>query len=297
LDLNLRWLQTFATVADLLNFTRAAESLGYAQSSVTGQIHALEDAVGEPLFERLGKRVALTESGRRLRPYATQILSLAREAVDATQAAETAGGELRIGAAESLCAFRLPAVFRQFRVRCPRVQTNLQAGGCSELREALRRGTLDFALFLDEPHDEPDLVMRPLVQEPISLVAYPWHPLASAAAVLPEHLAGEPLIHTEAQSPYRIQFDVELAAVGVKPGSVMEFNSIEAIKQCVMAGIGLAVLPYITCTAEFERGSLVQLPWQGPDIKVATVLGYHRDKWVSPAMAVFLEILQHTWVK
>lgn len=295
--LDLRQLQSFTVVADLLNFTRAAEALGYAQSSVTAQIRTLEEEVGYPLFDRLGKRVILTEAGRRFRPYASQILALAGEAQQATQEADHFRGTLRIGAAESLCVFRLPAVFRQYRARYPKVQIQLQAGGCQALRDDLRSGALDVALFLDDPREEADLVLRPLIQEPISLVAYPWHPLASAEKVLPEHLVGQSLIHTEAESTYRVQFDKIIARAGVEPVSVMEFNSIEAIKQCVMAGLGLAVLPYMTCASEFEQGSLVELPWAGPPIQSVTLMGYHKNKRITPALAAFLEVVQQTLVK
>lgn len=109
--MGLRHLQTFGAVAELLSFTRAAERLGYAQSSITGQVRALEEELGEPLFERLGKRVALTAAGRRLLPYAEKMLGLAGEARAAAAAQDgRPRGTLTIGASESLCAFRLPAV-------------------------------------------------------------------------------------------------------------------------------------------------------------------------------------------
>jgi DNA-binding transcriptional LysR family regulator len=287
---DLRNLQSFLAVADLLNFTRAADALGYAQSSVTGQIRALEEEIGQPLFERLGRRVALTEAGRKLRPYAVQMVSLAREAAQVSGGADSFRGTLSIGAAESLCVFRLPAVLRTYRMRFPQVQIQLQAGSCKALRDGLRTGALDLGLMMDDLTQEPsDLVVRTLIQEQICVVAYPWHPLAAARQVKPADLTGMPLIHTEAESTYRITFDRMLAAEGVRPGPIMEFNSIEAIKQCVMAGLGIAVLPRITCAAEVEHGLLAELDWAGPPVSVATQLVYHRGKHISPAMGAFLD--------
>jgi DNA-binding transcriptional LysR family regulator len=296
--MDMRHLQTFLVVSDLLNFTRAADALGYAQSSVTGQIRTLEEEMGQPLFDRLGRRVALTEAGRRLRPYAAQMLSLAREATQAGAEADSFRGTLTIGAAESLCVFRLPAVLRAYRLRYPQVQIHLHAGGCQALRDGLRTGALDLALLLDaEAPEPPDLIVRSLVQERISVVAYPWHPLATVRGVALADLSGVPLIHTEPESTYRIAFDRELARAGVKPGPVMEFNSVEAIKQCVMAGLGIAVLPHITCAAEFEQGSLVELDWAGPGVSVVTQVVYHRDKRIAPAMGAFLEAVQQALVR
>lgn len=294
--MDVRHLRTFEVVASLLNFTRAAEVLGYAQSSVTGHVRALEEEAGQPLFERLGKRVALTEAGRRLLPYAAKILALADEAGRATRAGGSFSGTLRIASPESLLAYRLPAVFRQFRARFPAVQMVVQSGMCQRIREDLRAGSIDIGFLMDESREESDLVVHPLIPEPIIAVTYPWHPLADKERVLPQDLNGEYLIHTEADSHYRIQFDRVLAAEGARPASVMEFNSIEAIKQCVMAGLGITVLPRVTCEAEFEQGSLVELTWAGPPIRIVTQIGYHKDKWMSPVLTAFLELVQQTLV-
>lgn len=290
-SMDIRHLKTFETVAGLLNFTRAAQALGYAQSSVTAQIKSLEEEVGQPLFERLGKRVVLTEAGRRFRPYATRIVALAHDARVAAQAADV-HGVLRIGAAESLCAFRIPAVLRHYRARFPHVQLSLETGGCGWLREALRAGRVDVAFSIEETRYEDDLVVRPLVTEPIALVTYPWHRLAGAERVTPQDLEGESIIHTEAESKYRVAFDRILTEAGVAAQIAMEFTSIEPIKQTAMAGLGVTVLPRMVCSAEFEQGLLVELPWAGPPIQVVTHVIHHRDKWVSPALAAFLEMTQ-----
>jgi DNA-binding transcriptional LysR family regulator len=172
------------------------------------------------------------------------------------------------------------------------LQIEIEAGSCQGLRDALRTDRVDLILVLDAPREESGLIFRSLVPEQICLVAYPWHPLASMAEVRPEHLQGVSLLHTEAECTYRVQFARQLAAAGVQPGTIMSFNAIEAIKQCVMAGLGIAVLPNITCANEFEQGSLVELPWAGPAIRVETQVGYHRDKYMAPAMAAFLDVLQ-----
>jgi DNA-binding transcriptional LysR family regulator len=290
--MDLRQLQTFETVASLLNFTRAAQVLGYAQSSVTNQIKALEDEVGQPLFEWLGKRVALTEAGRRFRPYAARILALAHEALQAAQESDLRG-VLRIGAPESLCGFRLPSILRQYRTRFPGVQLLLETGVCYRVCNALRTGEIDIGIVLDEYRNEPDLIVRPVAPEPIALVAYPWHRLATAERVLPADLAGEPIIQTEAECTYRQLFERIMAEAGVIPQVAMEFTSIEPIKQCVMAGLGITVLPRVVCAAEFEQGSLVELNWAGPPIAVVTQLMIHKDKRLSPALTAFIDLFQH----
>jgi DNA-binding transcriptional LysR family regulator len=288
-----RQLQTFLVVADLLHVTRAAERLGYAQSSVTAHVRALEEELGVPLFERLGKRITLTEAGRRFRPYALKLVALTEEGRSAAQEQQEVQGLLRIGAPESLCAYRLPAVFRSIRTRFPKVQLLLQTGTCGQLRAGLRDGSIDLSLLLDEVHPEPDLIQESLTTEPISLVGYPWHPLVGRP-VSPADLRGASVIHTEAGCSYRNRFEAILAEAGVAPESSMVFTSIEAIKQCVMAGLGLAVLPRVACMNELAEGALVELDWAGPPIAMETQVIYHRDKWLSPAMIAFLEVVSQT---
>lgn len=288
-----RQVQTFLVVADLLHVTRAAERLGYAQSSVTAHVRTLEEELGVPLFERLGKRITLTEAGRRFRPHAQKLVALTEEGRAAAQAQHEVQGLLRIGAPDSLCAYRLPAVLRSIRMRYPKIQLQIQTGTCAQLRAGLREGSIDLFIALDEVRPEPDLLHLSLLPEPISLVAFPWHPLAGRP-VGPLELRGQSVIHTEAGCSYRERFEAILAAAGVEPESAMVFNSIEAIKQCVMAGLGLSVLPRIACMGELEEGALVELDWVGPPIAMATQVIHHRDKWISPAMSAFMGVVSQT---
>ena len=114
-----RQLRTFRAVARELSFTRAAEELGYVQSSVTAQVKALEAELGVPLFDRLGRRVVLTDAGRALQGYAGMILDLHEEA-RAAVAGEHDGaptGSLTVSAPETLCTYRLPRLLRRFGER------------------------------------------------------------------------------------------------------------------------------------------------------------------------------------
>src|SRR6266496_4132793 len=115
--MELRQLTTFRMVASTLSFSRTAMALNYVRSSVTTQIQVLEEELGVSLFDRLGKRVALTDAGKRLLLYAEKILDLAHEARSAVTAEEMPTGSLTISASDTLCTYRLPAVLRQFRTR------------------------------------------------------------------------------------------------------------------------------------------------------------------------------------
>lgn len=293
ISLDYRQVQTFLVVAELLHMTRAAERLGYAQSSVTAHVRTLEEELGVPLFERLGKRITLTEAGRRFRPYALKLVATVEEGRTAAQAQHEVQGLLRIGAPESLCAYRLPAVLRSFRTRLPKVQLQIQTGTCTQLRASLRDGSVDLFIALDLVHPDSDLIQETLAPEPISLVAYPWHPLVGRP-IGPIDLADQSVIQTEAGYSYRECFEGILANAGVSPEPAMVFTSIEAIKQCVMAGLGLSLLPRIACMNELAEGALVELDWVGPPLDMETQVIYHREKWLSPAMNAFLSLVRQT---
>ena len=288
--MELRQLNTFRAVARSLNFTRAAEALDYAQSSVTAQVQALEEDLGVVLFERLGRRVALTEAGERLLLYAERLLRLADEARATVPGGDEPRGTLAIGASESLCAYRLPPVLGQFRGRFPGVQLIFHPGTCVELRRALNDGLLDLCLLLEGPCEYGNLVVEPLLCEPMLIVAAPDHRVALLPRVSPADLAGEQVIATETGCSYRVMFEQTLAEARVHPTTTIEFGSIEAIKQCVMAGMGVTILPQVAVASEVAQGRLVALPWAGPEYSLMTQMSWHKDKWLSPALRAFMDL-------
>ena len=288
--MELRQLETFRVVARELSFTRAAEELEYSQSSVTAQVQALERDLGQPLFERLGRRVVLTHAGGRLLEYAERMLRLADEARASVAGDEEPAGTLNIGASETLCTYRLPPVLRRFHERCPRVRLVFHPGLCPDIQRGVAAGAYDVGFLLMEPVRPPNLRVEALVDEPLVVLAPPSHPLARRARVLPGDLAGEPVLVTEAGCSYRGMFERLLAAAGVRPEATMEFASVEAIKQCVMAGMGVTLLPEVAVTGEVADGKLAALRWAGPELCVVTQLATHKDKHLSPALRAFLEI-------
>ncbi len=286
-----RHLFTFLTVVETGSFTAAARKLDYAQSSVTAQIQALEQELGTPLFDRIHKRILLTDAGRRLQPYAQEIArmhNLAREAIGAT--GDQLGGVLHIGAPESLAAFRLPPIIKEFRQLYPAVQIILKPGGCNELQELLRRGELDIVFLLQERIEDYELKIDLLVEEKMALVAPPDHKLTELSVVEPSHLREQTILNTESGCSYRVLFEKVLNRHGIFLDPSIEFWSNEAIKQCTMAGLGLAFLPFITVQHELEEGKMVALNWDDTDQRVSTYISYHTKKWQSPAQSRFIEM-------
>ncbi|MBX3080817.1 MAG: LysR family transcriptional regulator [Anaerolineae bacterium] len=285
-------LRSFQLVARTLSFTRAAEVLDYAQSSVTAQIQSLEKELDVRLFDRLGRRIVLTEAGRRLLEYAERILQMTDEALLAVTHPEKPTGHLHMSAPETLTAFRLPFLLRKFRSKFPGIQLLLQYVHRSEVFQRISEGKVDIAFNFDVPNFEPptNICVRELARERLLVIAPPDHPLAGCAHVEAQDFRHELMLLTETFCTYRHMFEDAVAAQGVRLAETMEYHSVEAIKQCVMAGVGLGVLPEVAVARELREERLVALEWSEEPLILSTYVMWHRERALTPVMEELLRI-------
>lgn len=289
--MDIRYLQTFREVAKCQSFTRAAEVLGYAQSSVTTQIQNLESEFGVTLFERYGRKIRLTHAGEVLLGYSEQLQAVFDEAKANLSEQAQLAGTLRIGTVESLAAFYLPPYLQQFRLEQPRMRIFLKPGICHDLRLGVKEGKHDFAFVLDWLQENPDLTNIVLGEEKLVVIAAPTHRLVQKEKVDTRDFSGENWIFTEQGCSYRSMMESVLREEGAPIESSFEFGSLEAIKQCVAYDLGIALLPAIAVQEEVKKGSLAILPYSHPDIRVYRQLIYHKKKWMPRALLRFLELL------
>ena len=294
--MELRQLTTFRMVATLLSFSRAAESLNYVQSSVTTQIQGLEEELGVRLFDRLGKRVALTDAGKRLLQYTERILQLVDEARSVVTNEEIPGGTLTITAPETLCSYRLPALLRQFRARFPQVKLIFRLSTFIDPWRSVSEGSADIAFAIAEPIHSNTLVTEILIPEPLLILAPHDHRLSQLPVINPMDLDGETFLLTEIGS-YRNVLERALNEVGVHLTINLDFSSVEAIKQCAMAGMGIAFLPAVTVAADVAQGRLAVLNWEEHTFQVCTQVMWHKEKWISPAIGAFLDMAREVLSK
>ena len=284
--LDLRQLRAFSTVVREGSFTRAAGVLHYAQSSVTAQVQALEQQLGVPLLDRLPGRIELTAAGESLLGYSDRILALAEEACDSVQTSREPAGTLTLSASESVLTYRLPELLRVFQDRHTRVTIELHAPGVCEFGPPIEPG-VDIAISINELIQQPHLIVEVLRPEIVRAVVARQHPLAARSKITPGDIVAEQLLLTEHSCSYRALFERTLATAGVRPSRTLEFASVEAIKQCARARMGIAILPEMVIAEDLHAGTLVALPWPRATLKVYTQLVRRRDKWVSPAMQAF----------
>lgn len=290
--MELTYLKSFREVAKWGSFTRAAEELGYAQSSITTQIQKLEEAYGTVLLERFGRRMKLTMSGEVLLQYANDIYRLHEESKEAVS--KQSKGTLSIGTIETLAAYYLPPHLQSYRSDYPDISIMIQPGNEPYIMESVKQGDLDVGIILDPPFNDPELHTIMIREETLVIIASPDHKFASQSEVHVGDLEDESLILTEEGCTYRAMLLKALKENQMNYSLCYEFGNLEAIKQCVIYGLGIALLPQITVAGEIEKGHIIGIPFVHPECKFYTQLIYAKKKWQSEAFIGFLRLLGGT---
>ncbi len=251
-----RQLLAFKTLAQTGSFTRAAKQLNLTQSAVSHSIKALEDDLGCPLINRLGRTIHLTQAGE---TFLTSAERMVRQMQNVRAELEGLGkwgvGRLRIGAGTTVCQYILPTVIREFRETFPDCQLSVVPGDAKELFERLRANEIDLALTL-VPDALDDIVAQRVFTDELSFVVSPMHPWAGRK-IAPAGEIGEQnyVIYSKNSLTFervRRYFRNE----GKDLANVIELGSMEAIKELVKIGIGVGVLAPWVALQEVSDGSL-----------------------------------------
>lgn len=281
-------LKTFRTVASLMNFNRAADVLHYAQSSVSAQIKALENDLGTELFRRNGKKISLTPAGEKMLAYAHKLLAIEEEARGQVAGRSREAGLLTLRMPQTVATYLLPRVLEEFTPLFPRVHFDVTSCALYSLENELSIGTVDLAFLLTESIGAAGLSSELLRTEPLVWAAAPGHPLCGRKNLGVKDLAGQTLFLPKADCGYRMDFEQALAMEKVAPERVIELNSIEAIKEALVRGMGATVIPEISIARELAQGSLAKLDWE-EELETGVLMIWHKDKWFPPALAAFME--------
>jgi DNA-binding transcriptional LysR family regulator len=294
--MDVKHLQTFLTAARTLNFTQTAKILDYAQSSITAQIKSLEDELGTVLFERLGKRIYLTKAGVELTNFAEKIVRLDEEMRHAVTGDNDINSVLTIGAQESQCTYRLPNILREFKQLHPHVELIFKPVHTSEIAKSLlQTDHLDLAFITDTRKEMAAIHTETLLEEDLVLVVSPTHHLNKTDKLTLEQITLETMLLTEKGCSYRTQLENKLQIEGFYPSQIIEFVSIEAIKQCVIATLGISLLPRMVVEKELNNGSLIELYMPLELNRIYTELAWHKDKNLPAYLEDFIRIARNQY--
>ncbi|MDB0440521.1 LysR substrate-binding domain-containing protein [Clostridioides difficile] len=291
--MELKHLKTFLTLSKIKNFTKTAEYLNYAQSNITTQIQQLETELDVRLFERIGKSVTLTREGEKLIPYAKKMILLSS---DIKNMYENQGdsGRIVIGASESICIFKLPKIIKIYKEKYPNVDLFLRILDSSDFIPLLADNTIDIAFILDSPITDKSVVSVLENNEPICVLSVPESKLALKENVSIKDFQDIPFILTGEGCCYRSLFEKELSESSVVPKIILETGSIQVIKQTVLSGLGLCLLPELAVEKELKRHELIKIPYS-INYNIVSQLIYHKDKWLSKNLCDFISIVKQMY--
>lgn len=292
--MELRELKTFHKVATLLSFNLAADALHYAQSTVSAQIKSLEDDLGVELFDRLGKRIVLTEAGENLLNHAQRILAMVEETYASVTARTALEGSLTVRVPQTIVTHYLPKIIMNFQTLHPKVELKFTTCTAYRLVQELGSGAIDLAFLMTESVVSERLHAEILGFEELVWVAHSSHSLVNASTIDFRSLDGQTLLIPKADCDYPLILQKSLVEERVKPAAMPEFNSIEATKRCVGEGLGISLLPRIAVASEVKRGELTILPWADGPLETVVFMIWHREKWLTPTLSAFLQTVRQT---
>ncbi|MDO4315735.1 MAG: LysR family transcriptional regulator [Oscillospiraceae bacterium] len=288
--MELKHLRTFQAVVDQGSYQRAAEALGYTQSTVTVQIQQLEEELGVPLFQRTGRRMVLTQVGGQALAQARELLLAADRLSNLGQDSRVPTGTLRVDMAETLLCYRMQPVIRAFRKQAPQVRLIIRSRNCLQIPENIRTGACDLGLGYDMDWNREVLEVEPLGEAEIVLLAAPH--FAAPDFTTPGQRKPVSLVTDEPDSIFRRQLERYLRERDIVLDETIELWSIETIKRCVVSGLGFTFLPRFVAQEELADGRLAELPAPISGIRDPVLCARHKKRWVTPAMELFLRLLR-----
>lgn len=290
MNISLRQLRVFEAVARLLSYTRAAAELHLTQPAVSMQVRQLEDEVGLPLFEKLGRHISLTEAGRELFQYSRSISRSLQEMEEVLESLKgVSRGRLSIAVASTVNYFA-PRLLAAFHQRYPGIGLRLDVTNRERLVRQLQENTVDMVL-MGQPPRGVDVESEAFMDNPLVVVAPFGHPLAGERSIGIERLAEEVFVMREAGSGTRQAMERFFAEQGVAVRHGMQMTRNEAIKQAVLAGLGLSVVSAHTVELELETRRLVILDVAGFPLERQWHLVYRSGKRLSPVAQAFRQFV------
>jgi DNA-binding transcriptional LysR family regulator len=289
-NVTLRQMRVFAAVARHLSFTRAARELHLTQPAVSQQVKLLEQEVGLPLFEQIGRKVQLAPAGAELLRYANQAIELLREAGEALAAMRgLKRGVLKLGAV-STAKYFAPSLLSAFTPAYPEVTIKFGVGNREEIIKQMAANEIDLVI-MGRPPRELDTIAEPFAKHPLVLICSPEHPLAGKRRIQLKQLSTEQFLIREEGSGTRASMEHVFRERSVPFHVSMEVSSNETIKQAVMAGMGISFISAHTVGLELAAGKLAILDVVGLPIIRDWYVIHLREKRLSPIAAAFRSFL------
>ena len=283
---------TFVKIVEFNNFTKAADSLGYSQAAVTAQIKSLEKELGVPLFDRVGKRIFLTQAGKTFLPYAIDLLKAEEAAKNSVGVSEELEGELVICSASSYASEVLPQILLRYMHLHPKVRITVKVSDYLEDNmHKLAQGELDFLLCMDERNAFPDFASFAEKPEPVIFVTHPSNPLLKKKRKPLQDVVTSNFIVSDREIGYSRLLEKQLQKKGIELSPIMEMGSTNAIINVLLGEYGTSFLPEYTVRKHIKDGTLARIDVKDIDVDMYSFFLCSRDRWINPVMQAFIDIV------
>ena len=290
--MELRNLITFIHVAELGSFTRAAEQLGYSQSTISFQIKQLEDELGCLLFERINHTITLTERGHELISYAHQVRALTDDFKESLAKDEGCRGHIHIVTPDSVCEDMLYSHYADFHGRYPDISIKFTTADTSAMFDMLDHNEADAIITLDSHSYRRDYVIAKEELLPMHFVTSARSPFAGRKGLRMQDIVNEPFILTEYGQGYRRVFDKELAKKSLEITPVLEIGRTDIITNILADSNMISYLPDFVTRELVESGALCYLDVCDMEIDIWKQLIYHKNKWMSKSLRAVIEYIK-----
>lgn len=286
--MTLRHMRIFQKIYETQSVTRAAEALHMTQPAVTRALQELEKYYGLRLFERLNRRLTVTEAGRRMYDYALH-LTETFDTMEKSLRDWERQGVLRVGASVSLGCSLLPQLARTFQEEHPGVEVRVRIANGELLRRDLLENRLDLAL-LEGEENGADLMLTPFAAGEMALIVPPGHPLARAGGATLAQAAAYPLLLREMGSATRRFLDQLLMSRGLAVQPVWESASTQALLSAVREGLGITLVPWALARQTVLRGEAERCPVTDAELIRRRYVAWHPSKYVTGTMRAFVNL-------
>lgn len=290
--MNTKSLVTLKTILEMGSFQKAADKLGYTQSTVTFQIKQLEEELALKLFEKIGRHMELTQAGKDIMPYIDMILQGAEQIGNYGKSLSEISGSLKLAIPDSILIYNMQPFMQAFTHDAPNVQLVVNSIQSGEINQAIADGTADIGINCEKESYPDSVLHKKLGKYKAILVASPFANNSQLDFITPHQRKPFSLICNEPDGYYQLDMDKYLAEKDILLNPPMKVQSIEAVKRCVMNNLGIAVVPTYSIGEELKNGSLMPIKTELDDKTYDSFYIYHKNKWISPQMELALDLLK-----
>jgi DNA-binding transcriptional LysR family regulator len=287
MPINLNYLRNYVAVVEAGGFHMAAKVLHVSQPAVSKSIQNLEQEIGHLLIERSRRGIVLTEAGQLLLDYGRQMLKLEYEAEEAL--VELRGlerGHLALAASHTIATYVLPPLLAEFRQLYPGIHLSLEIGNTRRIAEILRAKPIDLA-FVEGPIDEPEMEVTRWRRDRLVVIAPAAHPGANKGPIDIERITEWPYVQREIGSGTRYVVELALEERHIRLNVTIELGSNQAVKQAVIAGLGISIVSESTVALERSAGQLSVIEIVGESLERSFLAVSMRGHTTSRATSAF----------